>query len=149
MPMESLTVTTVLMGEQIEFKKLRQCRRPYSNDAIMIPYSNDELGVGTIIIERSVMKRLNEFKFRDQDSLIKFLVNVSKASYEDRFKPLKYVNESSISVYRVKDETVILRLKQQGHLDTLIPIKPLRFDEEGRYEWLERVGSPEMDWMHN
>lgn len=146
--MESLTVITVLMGETIEFKKLRQCRRPYSNDAIMIPYNNEKLGVGNIIIERSDLRRLIDARFKDRDSLIEFVVNVSKASYEDRYKSLKYVKEPKIKVHRVRDETVVLKLQQERE-DLIFSIKPIRFNDEGKYEWLQRVGIPELDWMNN
>ena len=147
MAMENLTVITVLMGETIGFKKVRQCRRPYSNDAVMIPYRSKELGTGTIIIEREDLFKLKRANFKSQFNLVKFAVNVAKASYQDRSKPLELINEPKVTVHKVKDETVILRLQQKGFgkEDIIFSIKPVKFDNDGNYEWLQRVGEPEGD----
>lgn len=138
MSLESLTTITVLMGDIIEFKKLRQCRRPYSNDALMIPYRSKELGTGTIIIERYDLEKLKQKCFKTQFNLLKFLVGVSKASYENREDPLKYNTNSRVEVHRIKDESVLLKFE-----DIIFKVKPLKFDSDGKYEWLQRIGVPE------
>ena len=143
MAMESLTVLTIMIGDKIDFKRVRQARRPYSNDALMIPFRGKELGTGVIIVEEDDLQKLLTFNFRSEYNLIKFATEVANASYENRFEPLKYSNQKFIELHVVKDEVIIFRLKMRGRDDIIFSIKPMIFEHDGTYKFLDRVTNNE------
>ena len=140
MAMESLTVITVLMGEHMSFDKIRQCRRPYCKATTMIPYRNKELGTGAILIEDEDLEKLRVLAFHNKEyELIKFAVNVAKASYENRATPMAKVNYKYIEIHRIKDEVIMFRLKLRKAEDIIFSIKPVMFDADGKYIKLDKV----------